>query len=183
MPFDPDAPTPAIDANAVNVVDGIEYSMWMIWHEWITGWFDGSSHAIDDVPNNKTFPLAAFSVQQMKIGDDFTGINIHAAVIRRQPCGRKSIGGKDRAHDNMNIRFWIRARHTAKDDNTADAMVVEASDLLWQIINKRKFADPLNAKGIVNPRAGYPLVAGDTDYKTRMISVDFRLWYDVDFTA
>lgn len=183
MPFDPDDLTPSIDAAAVNVADGIEYSMWMIWHEFITGWFDGASHAIDDAPTNKTFPLADFGVQQLPIPEDMNGLHIHGLLMRRQPCGRKSIGGKDRAYDNMNIRLWVRCRNTDKDGSTADREVVTASDLLWQVINKRVLSAPLNEKGIVNPRATYPNLVGDADYKTRMIAVNFRLWYDVDFSA
>lgn len=176
MPWNPDI-DPSLSSPGVNIADGVENSMWLVWHEFLDGWFAGVSRKIDSDGATKVFPAATIGFQQSVIPPKLDGLHINLTLVKRQSSNRKRIGGAMRFDDTVDIRIWFRARQSSKSQDTPDHLVAFAADMLFLVLNNSDFQIPLAEKGILNPRCRYPVMSGDPDYSIRSIEVKCRLWY------
>lgn len=178
MPWTPESGSP-LSSGALSVLE-FEASAHKLWHEWLTGWFSGSSHVIrtvDGANQSVAFPLAAqIAFQQAALTQPLDGFGIGVVLVsagklmhrfmRRGTTSRQT-------QQRMTWRFYARAsvKSSSAGGHNSDSLSRLGSDRLLALLSLEHNHLPLKAKGIFHIRTETPTLVPSAEFATRVMNV------------
>lgn len=169
-------------ANPVNAL-ALESSVLSLWQEFLSNYFDGSSHAVG-AEAAVDFPLATLAFQQSAVGqplEGVTGAGVALTVVQSEPTRRRwktweTVDGavQERVYQPLAWNVWVRA--TGKN---ARALGKLAADRLTGLLNNAGATRALAQKGLHHVSAQPPRIVQDNDYSLRLVSVQGTARYAV----
>lgn len=164
---------PAVNAQA------IEASVMNLWHEFLSGFFNGQPHVIGAAAEAVVFPVADLLFQQSAPPQPMSNPAITLVwcdgAPRRRRCWEMTGGRRQEMfYQGVYWNFWIRASGT----NSRRACR-QVSDLLYALLCNSAATHPLAQRGIQRILPQTPRVVQETDYALRLITAGATLRYPV----
>jgi hypothetical protein len=170
----------SLSASAVSELS-VEKDIETIFHEWLSLWFNGNSHAVGSNPAT-VFPKANIAFGQVAAdqpldqGDGFVG-EIRLVLLPRQ---ENQEGNSESQTDKLAIcgyllNFFVHSKSTGK--GKAEYHARQLADLLKAILSNPTARGDLAEKGISRLQ---PLPSRHTpsaEYATRLVSCNARINY------
>lgn len=149
-----------------------------LWHEWLSGYFDGGTHPVGG--SGVAFPTAELAFEQSALSQPLSSVGItvvgDAAFGKRYGAAQGEI-----AWDEVTWTFYIRAAetNTVAGQGNAKYRARQATQLLRGLIEDDEAVRPLGQKGIHHLRViGSNTVPG-TDYAVRSLRVRGEVHYEI----
>lgn len=148
-----------------------------LWHEFLTGYFNGGSHTLDGQP--VSFPAAALSFDQAPLNAPLDGVAI--AVIAETTGHRVFLNEtKQYAFDEVAWTFYIRADPGPNQAGAGNAkhQCRRAAQLLRGLLQSRSLTSPLDEKGLRVKNVPQAAPVPGTDFLTQMIRATGEVHYE-----
>jgi hypothetical protein len=168
----------------------LEETISLLFNEWLTGYFDGGSHAVGY--NSPTpFPTAAILFQQAEVPQPLNGVAISLVWLTRAKPRLywDAVNGKRQqlALVDLGWLFIVRAQLAEAGQGNAKKFAQNTSDLLFAILQNNNSAKPLAEKGIHHLRPETPQIMsegtgakqGDPAYAMRSVTCTGRVRYHI----
>jgi hypothetical protein len=175
MPADPWTPEDGNTLVAPPVTFyAIESAPVKIWHEWLSGWFNGEEHTlctVDGVDQTVVFPEASqIAVNNAVLSQPIDGLGIGIFQMAQPVTMHRVL---TRATKNIQLRlswrFYIRAKvnkRSAGGENS-ESLCRKAAELFWALILMEENHGPIKAKGLFNVRAQPTQILSAAEWATR----------------
>jgi hypothetical protein len=152
----------------------IESAPVKIWHEWITGWFNGEEHTLCTVGGTEqsvVFP----EVQQVAINNTVLQQPVNGLAIgilqMAQPVVMHRVLTRATRNIQMRMawRFYIRAKVATRSagGENSESLCRKASELFWALMVMEENHTPLKNKGLFNVRAQPTQLLSASEWATR----------------
>lgn len=150
-----------LTSSTLSVLD-LEGTALKLWHEFLTGYFDGGSHAVGtSVAQN--FPTASILFQQAAPNQPADGISIALAWVNpaaARSCYEPSpVAGQPMRWQHTawtRFHFFVRASGALPDSANAKWWAARTASLLYALLANVRATRPLAERGIHHLRAGSP---------------------------
>ena len=138
----------------------IESAPMKIWHEWLTGWFNGEEHTlctVDGEEQTVVFPeVQNIAIQNAIVGQELGGLGFGIIQVA-QPTVMHRVVTKATRNIQLRLqwRFYIRAKVATRAvaGENSESLCRKASELLYALILLEENHRPLVSKGFHNIRA------------------------------
>lgn len=157
----------------------IESAPVKIWHEWLSGWFNGEEHTlctVDGTPQSTVFPqVQNIAIQNAIVGQELGGLGFGIVQLTQPTTMHRVLTG---ATKNIQLRlgwrFFIRAKVATRAvaGENSESLCRKASELLWALILMEENHGPLKAKGFHNVRAQPAQLVTVSEWATRTMIVN-----------
>lgn len=150
-----------------------------LWHEWLSGLFDGEAHMIGPSGTDAvTFPEASLSFDQAALAQPLNGLNI--LVLQQTLSGDCYLSekGKDVSNE-MRWSFFVRAASTPGGLGNPEYQCRQAAQLLRACLLNSHATRGLAEKGIHELEVSEADPIESSHYQLRRIRVRGILDYDV----
>lgn len=177
MPWTPESGSPLTTPMSLLT---FEESAHKLWHEFLLGWFSGSSHVlrqVDAVNQSVTFPSVpsdAIQFQQAALKQELNGLGIGIILVASpRVMHQRMFRGSQRKQFRVAWMFYIRAKvnQTAAGGRNSESLCRQCSDLLFALLTIQANHGPLHDAGIANIRTEPARLVTSTDYSMRTMSV------------
>jgi hypothetical protein len=180
----------------------LEGSTLALWNEFLSGYFDGSTHSVGIIPGI-TFPKATLRYQESPLPQPLQDavaisvvwvapscIKMYWADLTAPEIAASGISSPNPTQQRAEARclwmFLVRSVTAGGDDN-AQKQVQSASSKLYGLLLNSKSTEPLAEKGIHHIRPGTPRMAfpgdgapgADLGFKLRVLSCTGTLRYPI----
>ncbi len=144
-------------------LDTLEHSVWLLWEEWLRGYFDGQPHTVSH--RTRSCPAAFLSFQQSSLQVPLDGLGIHMVWIApsRQQVRWDAIPGTQGRRVSTSVRwtFLVRARLEAQPGEQAALLAMEGASLLHWLLRSPLATASLAQKGITHVRPEFPVLISE----------------------
>lgn len=168
--FTPEAP--AFVAPPVNIVS-LEHGTSLIWHEFLSGWFNGAGHILSDGQGATTFPVAsdfAFGASSLKQPVD--GLSFVMVTVQRPDTRHPHIESAAGRLQNMRWHWRLYVRAKLAKANLSEQLCLQASDLTYAVLSSEHVhLAPLAGQGLFNIRTEPAQVIAAADAPTRVLNL------------
>lgn len=178
MPWLPESGDP-LSSGPLSVLE-FEASAHKLWHEWLTGWFSGTSHVIrttDGGNQSIGFPLAAqIAFQQAALTQPLDGFGIGVVLVSEAKLMHRFMRrGETSKQTQLRLtwRFYCRAsvKSSGAEGHNSESLCRLGSDRLLALLSMEHNHLPLRAKGIFHVRPQTPVLVPSADITTRAMNV------------
>jgi hypothetical protein len=165
----------------------IEETTMKLWHEFLSGWFNGLPHLVgyrEGDPLLKTFPaMDHFTAMQMPMAQNLDGFSIGVVHVGDSaPRRRSSFEGVKISYLNIGWTFFLRASVKTRTDGQNSAGLVRlGADLLHAILTLERTTSPLRARGLHRLRCAPARLISSGEYAMRSMHVRALLIFTHDF--
>jgi len=167
----PDLTRPPITA------DRLEETTLNLWHEFLSGFFDGSVKNVRG--NSILFPSAQLLFQQAPQPQQ----NLSIQVVWNRD-GRPTRADDEQTERKTYIRssfqFYLRAKGSNDGSGGPEITIRSLIDKLFLLLSDKELTLPLARKGITHIRPNSPLLLASTDYVMRSVLVRTVLRFDTN---
>jgi len=159
----------------------LEETSMRMWHEFLTGYFDGGSHVVGtdaetEAEIEMVFPSASLGFQQAKMKQPLDGLGIQIVSLNEGKTRRFHRAGSVWCHNKTVWKFLLRAEvKNPADGRGAESLVRKGADLLYALLLIEPLAWPLHENGMHNVRPQPPVMVGSPQYHMRSMNVSATL--------
>jgi hypothetical protein len=164
--------SPAVSLSAV------EATSLALWNEFLTGYFDGGTHAVNGAA--LAFPAASIAFQHNAPQKE--GLVIHQTVLNPGKVREFSGFGTSRtSRSRFSWTFWIKCLlKTPVEGHTSESLCQLGSDRLFAILQDISSSAPLAQKGITALRPSLARIVSANEWSVRQIDVRSILLFDIN---
>ena len=157
----------------------IESAPMKLWHEWLSGWFNGEEHTlctVDGMAQSTVFPqVQSIAIQNAAVGQELGGLGFGIVQLTQPTTMHRTMtGGTRNIQLRLGWRFYIRAKvatRTVGGENS-ESLSRKASELLWALLLMEENHGPLKAKGLHNIKSQPAALLTSSEWATRTMIVN-----------